>query len=217
MDAVNNENQQGQRKIIYVGGGSDEEYMGGDSSSEYVNTVHEQPRTSTITHTTGGTVATDHSPTDVAQRPPPMFFSPSSQSQGGGVGGSMESPTSSMTSANVEHQELAFNTGGSDENAPLNHSTMTNNDLMYGGAKKKKITPDNSDNEEDDTDSDDDSAASSISTTQLLSVDPVYFRLTKFLTCTDYNGETKNVTNVLNDILTEFKKMNIFLENISKK
>jgi hypothetical protein len=91
---------------------------------------------------------------------------------------------------------------------------MNNNDMMYGGANKKEETPDNSDNEDD---SDDESAASSISTTQLLNVDPVYFRLTKFLTCTDYNGETKNVTNVLNDILTEFKKMNILLENISKK
>lgn len=204
MDAVNNENQQGQRKIIYVGG-SDEEYMGGGNGDEKrmnVNTVDNVP---TISAGGGNINATSMVPSHLSQI-----------QDNNVVGGSTES-TPSMTAANLEHQEPVFN-GGADVNASINHLATNNNDMMYGGAKKKEKTPDNSDNDDDsDSDSDDESAASSISTTQLLNVDPVYFRLTKFLTCTDYNGETKNVTNVLNDILTEFKKMNIFLENISKK
>lgn len=192
-NTFNNDKQQEQRKIIYVGG--DEEYMGGGGEDHsHVNSIN-----NVQVPTIGGNDGVMNNipqKNDIYQE---------------GMGGGSESITPNITS--VSNEQYGGNVTPNEVNSPI-HSPINNNE-MFGGAKKKITTPENSDDEE--SDSDNESAASSISTSQLLNVDPVYFRLTKFLTCTDYNGETKNVTNVLNDILTEFKKMNIYLENISKK
>lgn len=204
MSTFNNDTQQEQRKIIYVGG--DEEYMGGGGEDHsHVNSINNFQ-----VPTIGGN--------DGVMNNMPQINNDTYKGNTvgeGHMGGGSEPLTPSITSAPAPVSNEQY--GGNVTPNEFNSSTYSpiNNNEMFGGAKKKNKTPDSSDDEE--SDSDNESAASSISTTQLLNVDPVYFRLTKFLTCTDYNGETKNVTNVLNDILTEFKKMNIYLENISKK
>jgi hypothetical protein len=191
--STNLSNDNPQRKIIYVGG-DDEDYLGTNINGRDNESFNNEQN---YDENTNSNRDLNHN--------------------------SIEKTSEPIHERHLNHNNNKYDSthqeqyGGNKMNStPVIHHQE--DEFMYGGGGKSKTKSRNGSRSGDDIESsDDETDTSSISTAQLLNVDPVYFRLTKFLTCTDSCGENKNVTHVLNDILTEFKKMNIFLETLTRK
>ena len=194
--STNLSNDNTQRKIIYVGG-DDEGYLGSNIDGHDTESFKNEQN---YNENTKSNINLNHN----------SIEKPSEPNRGIHL-------NHSNNKSDFTHQEQY---GGNEMNStPVIHHQE--DEFMYGGGKSKTRSGSRSRSRsrsgDDIESSDDETDTSSISTAQLLNVDPVYFRLTKFLTCTDSCGENKNVTHVLNDILMEFKKMNIFLETLTRK
>jgi|UniRef100_A0A6C0BSM4 hypothetical protein len=186
--STNLSNDNPQRKIIYVGG-DDEDYLGTNINGRDNESFNNEQNHNENTN----------SNRDLNHN-------------------SIEKTSEPIHERHLNHNNNKYDSTHKEQYGVINHQE---DEFMYGGGKSRSGSRNGSRNGsrsgDDIESSDDETDTSSISTAQLLNVDPVYFRLTKFLTCTDSCGENKNVTHVLNDILTEFKKMNIFLETLTRK
>lgn len=113
--------------------------------------------------------------------------------------------------------ELADVDDGADDLTPeiLEDSGESNYD-MYGGINKNMLE----EKLDEDFEIEDDakslnSVGSSLATDNILELDPMYIRLTKFLQTGGDNN--KNLAQILLDISNNFEKLNNNLENLSNK
>jgi len=98
---------------------------------------------------------------------------------------------------------------------------MKNKNYQNGGDNDDDDNDNDNDGNDDDNDNDDEndsiiseqSGSSSVNTNQILEMDPMYIRLTKFLQTGGENN--KNLADILLDISNNFTKLNENLEKLS--